>query len=200
MGEETDGLASSTSKLRAQIKALSGIDIMLDEDTFKSTAQIIKELGEVYNDLSDVSQANLLEIIAGKNRASTIEGLLQNYQVIDDVIASAENADGSALQENERYLDSIEGKISQFTNEVQEFWHGLIDSETIKLFITSATTIIDLIGKITGALGELGTIGLGAGIFAGAKNFGKYRISVRNFKIYRCLYVLNMPSMPKNII
>ena len=36
MGEETDGLASSTSKLREEIKSLTGVDIMLDEDTFKS--------------------------------------------------------------------------------------------------------------------------------------------------------------------
>lgn len=67
MGEGTDGLATSTSKLREQVKALSGVDIMADDDTFKSTAQIIQEIGEVYDKLSDVSQASLLELIAGKN-------------------------------------------------------------------------------------------------------------------------------------
>ena len=46
-----------------------------------------------------------------KNRASTVEGLLQNYELIAKVIESAEDADGSALKENERYLESIEGKI-----------------------------------------------------------------------------------------
>lgn len=136
-----------------------------------------------------------------KNRANIAASILQNSQVLEDAYKSSLNdSAGSSQKELNEYLDSIEGRISNFTNEIQEFWHGLIDSETIKLFITSATTIIDLIGKITGALGELGTIGLGAGIFAGAKNFGKYRISIRNFKIYRCLYVLNMPSIPKNNI
>ena len=32
LGEETDGVTASTSKLREEIKALSGVDIMLDED------------------------------------------------------------------------------------------------------------------------------------------------------------------------
>ena len=36
-----------------------------------------------------------------KTRASTVAGLLENYQVIDEVIESAKNSNGSALQENE---------------------------------------------------------------------------------------------------
>ena len=175
MGEETDGLASSSSKLREEIKALTGVDLMLDENTYKSTAMIITELGEVYNSLTDVSQAALLEKIAGKNRASTVEGLLQNYETIAKVIESAEDAEGSALEENERYLDSIEGKISKFQNETQEFWYGLISSDTVKFFVSAATTIVDAIGKVTGALGGLGTaisVGLGAFNIYASKNGG----------------------------
>lgn len=111
LGESTEGMATSTSKLREQIMALTGVDIMLDEDTFKSTAEIIKEIGAVWEDLSDVTQANVLEQLAGKNRASTVAGLLENYEIIDEVIQAAENAEGSALRENEAYLDSINGSL-----------------------------------------------------------------------------------------
>lgn len=38
MGESTDDLADSTSKLREEIKGLTGVDIMADEDTFKSNS------------------------------------------------------------------------------------------------------------------------------------------------------------------
>ena len=118
MGEETDGLASSTSKLRDEIKALTGVDIMLDENTYKSTAQIMQEIGAVWERLDDVSQANTLEKLAGKNRASTVAGLLENYKTIAEVIETAENAEGSALKENERYLESIEGKILPYYVEI----------------------------------------------------------------------------------
>lgn len=167
MGESTDGLASSTSKLRAEIKALSGVDIMKDEKTYKSTAEIIKELGEVYNKMTDVSQANLLEKLAGKNRASTVEGLLQNYEVIDEVMQSAENAEGSAIKENLRYMESIEGKVAKFTNEVQEFWSNLIDSKTVKGFVDFGTTVIDVLGEIVDKLGLLGSVGAGIGVAYG---------------------------------
>lgn len=117
-GESTDGMATSTAKLRDEIKSLTGVDIMLNEDEFKSTAEIIKELGAVWENLTDLSRANVLELISGKNRASTVAGLIENYQLIDEVIQSAENAEGSALQENERFLDSIEG----FYNYIMAFY------------------------------------------------------------------------------
>lgn len=64
-GEETDGMAESTSKLREQIKGLSGVDIMKDANTFKSTYEILDELADKWSSLSDISQASLLETIAG---------------------------------------------------------------------------------------------------------------------------------------
>ena len=66
MGELTDDLAASTSKLREEIKGLTGVDIMADEDTFKSTAEIIKEIGAVWDQMTDVSQAATLEKLAGE--------------------------------------------------------------------------------------------------------------------------------------
>lgn len=67
-GESTDGMAESVSKLRDEILQLTGqkVDIQLDENTFKSTYQILKELSEVWDDLSDITQANIMEKIGGK--------------------------------------------------------------------------------------------------------------------------------------
>ncbi|MBO6289151.1 MAG: phage tail tape measure protein, partial [Alphaproteobacteria bacterium] len=50
-GESTDGMASSVSKLRDEILALTGnkVDIQIDDDTFKSTYQILKELSALWN-------------------------------------------------------------------------------------------------------------------------------------------------------
>ena len=158
LGEETDGVTTSTSKLREEIKALSGVDIMLDDTTFKSTAQIIKELGEVWGSLNDITQANILEQIAGKNRASTVAGLLENYQLIDEVIQTAENAEGSALQENERYIQSIEGHISRLTNEVQKFWFTFIDTGVVKGAVDFLTTLVSLATELVDTLGSVPTV------------------------------------------
>ena len=68
-GESTDGMADSVSKLREEIKSLTGnkVDIMADDNTYKSSLQILKELSQVWDQLTDVSQANILEKLAGKS-------------------------------------------------------------------------------------------------------------------------------------
>lgn len=68
MGEDTDGMVDSTAKLQEEILALSGVDIMLDENTFKSTYDILGELSSKWQDLTDIQQASVTELIAGKRQ------------------------------------------------------------------------------------------------------------------------------------
>lgn len=63
MGESTDGMAESTSKLREKVLALTnvngtgGFDIMADSENFKSTYEIMQGISDVWEDISDVNQA-----------------------------------------------------------------------------------------------------------------------------------------------
>ena len=67
LGLDTEGMVESTAKLRSEILALSGVDIMeADNKTFKSTYQIMDELAQKWEDLSDIQQATVTELIAGK--------------------------------------------------------------------------------------------------------------------------------------
>lgn len=65
-GEETDGAITSKSKLRSKIKTLSGIDILTDSGAYKSTYEILLEISKVWDDMTDMNRAGLLEIIAGR--------------------------------------------------------------------------------------------------------------------------------------
>lgn len=57
-GLDTDGMAESTAKLREEMLALSGIDIMKDATTFKSTYNILDELANKWENLTDIQQAD----------------------------------------------------------------------------------------------------------------------------------------------
>lgn len=49
MGEDAEDVVISTAKLKDEIKALTGVDIMLDENTFKSTYDILSEIAKVWD-------------------------------------------------------------------------------------------------------------------------------------------------------
>jgi hypothetical protein len=69
----------------------------------------------------------------------------------------------SAWKENQKYLDSIQGKIDQFTNAVQTMWNNTLDDSWIKGFVSFGTIIIqtiDKIGLLTTALIALGAVSM----------------------------------------
>lgn len=149
MGEETDGVATSTSKLRAQIAALTnvdgsgGFDILTDSGAFKSTYDIIQGIAKVYDRMSDVDQASLLELIAGKNRANGVAALLKQASQAEEVLNTSLNSSGVALKENQRVLDSIEGKIKRFQATFQSFSANLLDSKLVKCVIDLGTAAMN---------------------------------------------------------
>lgn len=148
LGEETDNVIESTSKLQSKIKALSGIDILTESGDYKDTYTILKEIGTVWEDMSDIDQAALLELMAGKNRANTLSAILSNMKDLEGAYESAMDAEGSALRENETYLDSIQGRIDLFNNSVQTMWMNFIDSEVVKFIVDLGTGLIQTVEKV----------------------------------------------------
>lgn len=143
-GESTDGMAKSVSELREQLLTLTNgkVDIMIDDSTFKSTYQIMKELSEVWNDLSDIDAANILELIGGKRSATAVTSLLTNFKDAEAALISANEAAGSASAENEKYLDSINGKLDILQAKFEALSTGIIDSSILKFFIDFASGLL----------------------------------------------------------
>lgn len=59
-GEEVDGMCDSVSELQAKLLALTGgkVDIMLDKDSFKNTTEILREMSQAWDDMTDVNRAD----------------------------------------------------------------------------------------------------------------------------------------------
>lgn len=142
-GIATDGMASSVSELRSELKQLAGIDIMKDNNTFKSTYQIMKELSEVWKDLSDTTQANITELISGKRGGQSTSALLNNFSVAEDAMKQALNSSGSAMRENQTYMDSLQAKLNQLDSAFQKFSTDLMKSDIPKFFVSLATVFVD---------------------------------------------------------
>lgn len=132
-GESVEGMVESTPKLQALLKGIAGVDILqADGTTFKSTYQILKELSQVWDNLTDVNKASVLEAIGGKRNANVTSALIKNFSEAEKVLATSQNSSGSALSENEKYLDSINGKISQLKAQFEDISRQVLSSDTVK--------------------------------------------------------------------
>jgi len=166
-GLETDGMAESTAKLQAEIKALSGVDIMLDKDTFKSTYQIMDELSQKWQDLTDIQQASITELLAGKHQGNVMSSLMENFDIARQALDVSMNSEGSAMQEHEKYMESIEAKV----NQLKAAWEGLsnsfLDSGFIKGAIDGLTKFVGIIDTLISKFGTLPALLVGGGIAKG---------------------------------
>ena len=66
--EEFENLSGKIADLTKTAKTPGGISLFTDEakTEYKSTYQLLKEISEIYDDLTDKNQAKLLETLAGE--------------------------------------------------------------------------------------------------------------------------------------
>ena len=88
--------------------------------------------------------------MGGKRQANVLSALIQNFDTAEEVIETSANSAGSALKENEKYLDSIQGKIDQFTNAVQAMWSNFLNADVVKGFVSWGTKIIKSLDTVQG--------------------------------------------------
>lgn len=148
LGEETDGAVESVSKMQKELKALTGVDILTDSGAYKDTYTILKDIAKVWEDMDSMDQAAALELMAGKNRANTLAAILNNVEDLENAYESALNSEGSAMRENDAYLESIQGHIDIFTNSLQTMWMNFISTDAVKWFVHLGDTLIRVVDKV----------------------------------------------------
>lgn len=173
-GEDTEGMADSVSKLRDEIKALTGVDIMLDDSTYKTPYQMLMEIGAIWDHLSDASRANVGELLFGKRQANVGFAILENYERAQEILKTSQESAGSALRENEIYLQSIQGRLDKLTASWQSLSNTLLDDGLVKDFVSGATTALDVVNAIVEQLGLMpGLIAAASTVWAQHNNVGK---------------------------
>ena len=196
-GLETEYMAETTASLRKKILGLTnvdgsgGFDIMLDEETFKSTYDIMLGISEVWEDMSDIDQAALLELLAGKRQGNALAAAITNMGDAVKVMDTSLNAEGSAVREHEKWMDSIQAKQQQFQAQYEVFANTILSSDLIKGAFDAGTgllgwltNVIDTVGALPALLATITPFfdKLNAFKVTDQKNWGGSGIGIANFR------------------
>lgn len=175
IGEAYDDI-TSVSKNQTQIYNLTKgqVDI-LDEQNgkLKDTYTILEEVAGAWEDVNSLDKNTLLELMFGKQRANQGAAVISAFQSgqIQKALNDAMTSEGSAFEEQSKWLDSIEAKMGQNQAAFQSLSSTVISSDLIKFFVDLGTGVINATDNVIKFVGSFETLAAGAGIAAFVKNF-----------------------------
>ena len=173
LNEETQELDDSLKTIKGDLYDLTGVSIMEDANTYKSTYQILKEISGVWESLTDKTRAEALELMFGKLRSNVGAAVLKNFSAAERAMGLMADSAGSADRELEVVTQSIDYKLNRLSETSTSVAQNLFKRDDMKTVVDGLTSVMNVIDKLTSKLGLFGSIGLGTGLFAGVKNIGK---------------------------
>ena len=144
MEKSSTGLITITQRLRAmnedgtQIEGLMpqlekafndiGVTLVDTNGQLKDTFSIMKSLAEVFPTLTKNQQAYISELVSGKRQAPVLQSLMSNWETVEEVVGNIYQFNGQCNDENEKYLESIDGKMQRLASSTEMFWKNFVDS------------------------------------------------------------------------
>lgn len=163
-GEDTsDFIVQTASKVNDSFKAFTGVASnnfkgisLLDENgNLRDTYDVLQDVANIYDEIVETDKKygtnhlnGLLELMAGKNRANIAASIIQNGDMLKDVYETSQNSEGSALEENQKQLDSISGHLDQLKNKWQQVWAGTASRNQVNFVLDGLKGVLDIVNKI----------------------------------------------------
>lgn len=177
MGEDTDDLVKSTSKLQALVKGITGFDIMKDENTYKDIYDIVLGISKTWSSLKDIDKASLLEALAGKMQSNSLAAAFANPEILVKSYQEAMNSAGSAAEEEKKYQQSVQYSIDQTKAKLEELSADLLSSDFLKGAIDAGGKLIEVLDGIVKSGNAIPTLLAAIGAALSFKNIGKCYVS-----------------------
>ena len=149
-GETEDGKlidGESIAKAAKALREFAGINTMANGELRKGS-DVLAELAGKWDTLSQAQQSAIAQSVAGKMRANILLSLMDNWDMAEKMMAEYANAAGSAMQENERYLEGWQAKTDKLSAAWTKFVANTISSDFIKFFLDATSAILGFGGSL----------------------------------------------------
>lgn len=162
-GEVTEDDLSNAEKALRRV----GIEVRSDLETFKSFDEIMGELYEKVDSLSDVDLSNIAYEVASTRQTNVFKMMIKAYGDYQEMAERAYNADNVTLVNQEKYAQSLSGKLGELSATWEKIGDEAFSSSFVKGLADTGIGVSSLIEKI----GLLKSVIAGVGVAAFVKNF-----------------------------
>ena len=163
MGKTLDdgvSLGDVTTKLNS-----IGVQVLDGNGNMRGVGDIMEDLMGVWSSIDQTQKAAVAQTLAGKYQLSRFEALMNRSDLYNQYKDASENADGTLDVMNEKYVDSLQGRLNKLQASAEGLFNNLFDTDDFYAPIDALTQLVDLtnefmqsIGGVKGALTALAPI------------------------------------------
>ena len=140
----------------------AGVNIFDQNNNMRNVGDIIEDLMKVWAGLDTTQKAGLSQSLAGKYQVARFQALMNRSDLYNQYKDASENASGTLDVMNEKYVNSLEGRMNKLQASAENLFDDLFDTEDFYAPIDALTQLVDLTDQFVNALG--GVKGMLSGI------------------------------------
>ena len=131
LGESADDLEFKMAKAEKTLEEV-GVSIRGEtSDELLSIEEILNRVAGAWDKLSDSQKQAIGEAMAGTNRSSAFQAIMNNYESIAQLAQEANQADGELMEANQKRVESLDGKLNQLRTTVEKAYSSFLNSEAV---------------------------------------------------------------------
>ena len=158
-------IASRIVKNQSALAAY-GIAVQNADGSLKSTYDVLTELAPQWEAMSDAQHVALGDSIAGTNQYKVLAAVMQNIDTAISANETALTSQGSAMNENSKYMESFEAHVTNLSAKWQDFSNNVVNNGFVKVLMEVGGILMDIantdIGHIVAQVMLLSSVGWGA--------------------------------------
>lgn len=153
IGNNFASAAQEADSIEYSVKGVTKSLSLLNEETgdIKSTFEIFSDLKDDWDAMTNSEKQAVAITYAGQTQFEVFAAVMNNFQTAIDATSTAFNSAGSAMQENEKYMDSVEAKENQLKAEFEDFSNRVLSKELVTGFLDAGTAMLDFANNDIGA-------------------------------------------------
>lgn len=158
-----------------------GVSVLGSDGKMRQVGSIMEDLMKVWSNIDSTQKNAIATTLAGKYQLARFEALMNRSDMYNEYKGASQNADGTLDVMNEKYINSIEGRMNKLQATFEETIGKFFETDDFYGFIDGLTTVINLFNDLTDAIGGGATALTGLGAILTKTFSGSIANSIGNF-------------------
>ena len=155
----SEELGITTAELNKGSTALKkyGIEVVNLDGSIKPFGEVLAELKVKWDGMTESERNYIAESVAGNRQRSIFISMMDNMAKATELHTQAMGSQGTMMQVQEKYMDSLEGKMGRLKATSQQFWSNFINSGMVKGGVDALNGLISGLNEMTNIFGSFAT-------------------------------------------